>query len=241
MITLRNLTVSADKKTLLKNISFSFEPGKTYALFGPNGAGKSTLAASLMGHPHYTLKRGSQILFNGKRIDRLSPEERSALGMFLSFQNPLPLPGVSAGQLFRLAFEKEGSPILVQKRALDFALELGLSGKHLSRSLNDGFSGGEKKKLEALQIAMFSPSFLILDEIDSGADVDALKKIGKLIKKTAPKGQTRLIITHSEKLLTILKPDHVLVMKNGLIEKTGGKELVKKIFQEGFEMPVSRS
>ncbi len=235
MITLEHLTVTADKKTILKDVSFSFEAGKTYALFGPNGAGKSTLASVIAGHPHYVLKRGSRILFNEKRIDRLAPEERSRLGIFLSFQNPLPLPGVSASNLFRIAFEQEAAPLLVHQRALDYAFELGLTGQHLSRSMNDGFSGGEKKKLEALQIAMFKPKFLILDEIDSGADVDAVKKIGKLIARSKSSETTTIIITHSEKLLSILKPDQVLVMKDGSIEKVGGPEMVKEVFREGFE------
>ncbi|MBP7822682.1 MAG: Fe-S cluster assembly ATPase SufC [Candidatus Moranbacteria bacterium] len=235
MLELKNITASTDGKVILRDISFTFESGKTYAIFGPNGAGKSTLASIIAGHPNYSLKRGSQILFEGKRIDRLAPEKRAALGIFLSFQNPLPLPGVSASNLFRIAFEKEGAPLIVHKRALDYAFELGLTGKHLSRSMNDGFSGGEKKKLEALQVAMFTPKFLILDEVDSGADIDAIKKIGKLIKKTRSPEQTTLIITHSEKLLSILKPDVVIVMKAGIIEKVGSPLMIKEVFREGFE------
>lgn len=235
MLELRKITASTEGKTILHDISFVFETGKTYALFGPNGAGKSTLASVIAGHPNYSLKRGSQIFFDGKRIDRLSPEKRARLGIFLSFQNPLPLPGVSASNLFRIAFEKEGAPIVVHKRALNYALELGLTGKHLSRSMNDGFSGGEKKKLEALQAAMFTPKFLILDEIDSGADIDAVKKIAKLMAKTKSKDQTTIIITHSEKLLSLLKPDTVLILKDGRIEKTGGVEMVKEVFEKGFE------
>lgn len=235
MLELKNLTASTEGKTILRDISFVFETGKTYALFGPNGAGKSTLASVIAGHPNYSLKRGSRIFFDGKRIDRLAPEKRAGLGIFLSFQNPLPLPGVSASNLFRITFEKEGAPILVHKRALDYALELGLTGKHLSRSMNEGFSGGEKKKLEALQAAMFAPKFLILDEIDSGTDIDAIKKIGKMLKKRRSPEQTTLIITHSEKLLSILNPDVVIVMKNGVIEKIGDQSMVKEVFREGFE------
>lgn len=235
MLELKKITVSTEGKTILHDISFRFESGKIYALFGPNGAGKSTLASIIAGHPNYSLKRGSQILFNGKRIDRLNPEERSNLGIFLSFQNPLPLPGVSTSNLFRIAFEKEQAPLLVHQRALDYAFELGLTGKHLSRSMNEGFSGGEKKKLEALQVAMYAPSFLILDEIDSGTDIDAVKKIGRLLKKTRPANQTVIIITHSEKLLSILKPDVVIVMKDGAIDKVGDPSMVKEVFKEGFE------
>ena len=238
MLELKNITASTEGEIILRDISFVFETGKTYAIFGPNGAGKSTLASVIAGHPSYSLKRGSRILFNGKRIDRFTPEKRAGLGIFLSFQNPLPLPGVSASQLFRIAFEKEGAPLLVHKRALDYAFELGLTGKHLSRSMNEGFSGGEKKKLEALQVAMFTPKFLILDEIDSGADIDAIKKIGKLIKKTKSPDQTTLIITHSEKLLSTLKPDVVVVMKDGVIEKVGDLSMVKEVFKEGFENNV---
>ncbi len=235
MLELKNLSVSADGKNILKNISFSFERGKTYAIFGPNGAGKSTLAHAIAGHPGYTLKRGSQITFDGKRIDALTPEKRSALGIFLSFQNPLSLPGVSAFDLFRLHFEKEGDPLAVRNRAIAHATALGLTVDHLTRSMNDGFSGGEKKKLEALQALMYAPKFLILDEIDSGADIDAVKKIGKLLLKYKPKDATTLIITHSEKLLSIMKPDVVIVMKRGTIEKVGTASLVKEVFREGFE------
>lgn len=235
MLELKNLSVSADGKNILKNISFTFETGKTYALFGPNGAGKSTLAHAIAGHPGYVLKRGSQIFFNGKRIDALTPEKRGALGIFLSFQNPLPLPGVSAFDLFRLKFEGEGNPLAVRNRALAHAQALGLDESHLTRSMNEDFSGGEKKKLEALQAIMYTPRFLILDEIDSGADIDAVKRIGKLILKSKPKDATTLIITHSEKLLSIMKPDVVIIMKDGAIEKIGDVSLVKEVFREGFE------
>ncbi len=235
MLELKNITAKTEGKTILHDISFLFETGKTYALFGPNGAGKSTLAMLIAGYPGYSLKRGSKILFDGKRIDQYAPEKRAELGILLSFQNPLPLPGVSASQLFRIAFEKEGAPLIIHKRALDYAFELGLTGKHLSRSMNESFSGGEKKKLEALQVAMFTPKFLILDEIDSGADIDAIKKIGRLIRKTSSPERTTLIITHSEKLLALLKPDVVIVMKDGMIEKVGKPSMVKEVFKQGFE------
>jgi Fe-S cluster assembly ATP-binding protein len=235
MLELKNLSASADGKNIIKNISFSFEAGKIYALFGPNGAGKSTLAHAIAGHPKYSLKRGSQILWSGKRIDTLAPDKRSQLGIFLSFQNPLPLPGVSALDLFRLRFEAEGDPLAMRKRALAHAKTLGLEESHLTRSMNEDFSGGEKKKLEALQAIMYAPRFLILDEIDSGADIDAVKKIGKCILTSRPKDSTILIITHSEKLLSLLKPDTVIVLKDGAIEKTGGAPLMKEVFREGFE------
>lgn len=238
MLELKNLTVSTEGKTILKNISFSFETGKTYALFGPNGAGKSTLAQAIAGHPHYALSQESEILFQGKPLHTLTPEKRARAGIFLSFQNPLPLPGVSTFDLFRLAFEKEGDPLAVRKRTLAHAETLGLTHDHLTRSMNDGFSGGEKKKLEALQAVMFHPTFLILDEIDSGADVDAVKKIGKLLQKTQSPETTLLIITHSEKLLSILKPDQVIVMNDGCIEKTGGPDMVEEVFAKGFEKNV---
>ncbi len=235
MLELRNITAKTEGKTILKDISFVFETGKTYAILGPNGAGKSTLASVIAGHPNYSLKRGGRIFFDGERIDGIAPEKRARLGIFLSFQNPLPLPGVSASQLFRIAFEEEGAPLIVHQRALEYATSLGLIGKHLSRSMNEGFSGGEKKKLEALQAAMFTPQFLILDEIDSGADVDTIQKIARLLKKTRIPNQTTLIITHSEKLLSLMKPDIVIVMKDGAIEKVGDATLVQKVFEEGFE------
>ncbi len=235
MLELKKLTVTADGKRIINNVSFPFEKGKTYALFGQNGAGKSTLAHAIAGHPGYTLKPGSQILFDGKRIDALAPEKRSALGIFLSFQNPLPLPGVSAFDLFRLKFEWEGDPLAVRERAIALAQTLGLTTDHLTRSMNEDFSGGEKKKLEALQALMYAPRFLILDEIDSGADIDAVKKIGKLLLASKSTDRTTLIITHSEKLLSILKPDVVIVMKDGAFERIGDPTMVKEVFREGFE------
>jgi Fe-S cluster assembly ATP-binding protein len=235
MLELKNLSVNADGKNIIKNISFSFESGKTYALFGQNGAGKSTLAHAIAGHPGYSLKRGSRISFHGTRIDTLAPEKRSALGIFLSFQNPLPLPGVSAFDLFRLKFEKEGDPLAVRQRAIGLAQTLGLTTDHLTRSMNEDFSGGEKKKLEALSALMYAPRFLILDEIDSGADIDAVKKIGKLLLASKSTDRTTLIITHSEKLLSILKPDVVIVMKDGALERVGGPTMVKEVFKQGFE------
>lgn len=235
MLTVSNLSVSVDKKPLLDRFSFAFKEGKTYALLGPNGCGKSTLAQTLMGHPHYAVKRGGKIALAGKDLVRLAPEKRAALGLFLAFQNPLPLPGIRAGELLRLALEKRIDPVVLHKRIRTIAAKLHIKEELLERSLNDGFSGGEKKKLEALQAILLAPSVAIFDEIDTGVDVDALKLIAKTLQTELPAESTTIFITHSAKLLKYIKPDEILVMKSGKLVATGGMDLAKAIERNGFD------
>lgn len=234
MLILTNLSVSADQKPILDRFSFTFAPGKSYALLGPNGCGKSTLAQTLMGHPHYRVKRGGKIVLAGKDITRLAPEKRAALGLFLAFQNPLPLSGVRIGDLLRLALEKKIDPVVLHKRIRTMAAKLHIQEELLGRSLNDGFSGGEKKKLEALQAILLAPTIAIFDEIDTGVDVDALKQIAKTLQTELPAESTTIFITHSAKLLKYIRPDEILVMKSGKLVATGGMELAKKIETQGF-------
>lgn len=235
MLSIKNLSVSVAGKTLLHDLNFDFEPGKTYALMGPNGSGKSTLALALMGHPHYTIKRSAQISWNGKNLKNLSPDQRAALGIFLSFQSPLELSGITVFELLRLALTGRIAPVELHAKIKEYARELGIKDELLTRSLNQGFSGGEKKKLEALQAVLLTPRFALFDEIDSGVDIDALRRIIHFLKKHLSKDTTLLFITHSTKLLQTVDADRVIVLKEGRIIRTGKRALTATIEQKGFE------
>ncbi len=235
MLSIRNLSVSVEGKKILHDFSFDFKSGKTYALMGPNGSGKSTLASALMGHPKYALARGSKILIGSKNLKNLSPDERAKLGVFLSFQTPMELAGVTVFELLRLALEKKIAPVALHKLVAEYAKELRIKDELLKRSLNAGFSGGEKKKLEALQAALLEPRFAIFDEIDTGVDVDALKTITKFLAKHLPRETTLVFITHSTRLLKAIAPDKVLVLRDGRLAKTGGTALAKQIEAKGFD------
>lgn len=235
MITLKNLSVSIGKKKILNDISFQFKPGTTYALMGPNGSGKSTLASAIMGHPDIQFSRSSKILLGMKDLKNLAPDKRAALGVFLSFQTPLEIPGVTVFDLLRIALEKKMDPVALHRQVQTYAQELHIPDELLKRSLNVGFSGGEKKKLEALQAVMLKPQFALFDEIDTGVDVDALKIISKFLKKHLPKETTLVFITHSTRLLKYINPDEVLVIKEGRLVKSGKASLAKLIEEKGFE------
>lgn len=241
MLTLKNLTVSVGKKIILENINFTFEKGKTYAVMGPNGSGKSTLAYAIMGHPAYYVKSTSRIIFDPdtigagkKRIDTLSPDKRSQEGIFLSFQSPLSLSGVTPFQLLRLALSGKQNPLKVKEKLDMYAKQLKIDEELLHRSLNEGASGGEKKKLEVLQAAVLNPRCVIFDEVDTGVDIDALKIISKFIN-TNKKGKTYIVITHYNRILKYLKPDKVLVMMDGRLVKVGNSQLARKIEKDGYE------
>lgn len=235
MVTLHNLSVAIEGKSILEDISFTFRPGRTYALMGPNGSGKSTLASALMGHPKVSYSKQTKILVGGKNIKNLAPDKRARLGMFLSFQTPLELPGITVFELLRLALEKKIEAVKLHGLVKEYAKELHIKEELLKRSLNEGFSGGEKKKLEALQAVLLAPRFALFDEIDTGVDVDALKTISQFLKKRLPKETTLVFITHSTRLLRYVKPEEVLVMKQGRLVKTGKGALAKKIEEQGFE------
>lgn len=235
MLTLQNLSASIEDKKIIDNVSFSFKPGKTYALMGPNGSGKSTLASSIMGHPNIFYSRASKILVQKKNIKSLPPDKRAALGIFLSFQTPLEIPGVNIFDLLRIALEKKLDPVTLHKQVKSYAKELHIKDELLKRSLNVGFSGGERKKLEALQAVMLQPQFAFFDEVDTGVDVDALKTISHFLKKYLPKETTLVFITHSTRLLKYVSPDEVLVIKNGRLVKSGKASLAKMIEEKGFE------
>lgn len=238
MLTIKNLSVAIEDKAILKDLSLSLLPGTTTALLGPNGSGKSTLGNTLLGAPFITITGGS-LLWQDKDITNLPTHERALLGIFLTFQSPLPLSGVSAMDLFRAALvtggHKKYSARELHSLVQQYTEELALPKEFLQRSLHEGFSGGERKKMEALQAVLFAPELVIFDELDTGVDVDALKTITAFLQKNLPANTARIFITHSHKLLSLLAPDQVVVLKNGSIVATGGHTLAEQIEQNGFE------
>lgn len=234
MLTIKKLSVHAGKKEILKEIDFSFEKGKIYAVMGPNGSGKSTLAYTLMGHPTYIVNGKSKVMFEGKNITSEKPEVRSKKGIFLSFQTPLSLSGVKVSQLLQLALQGKKDPLAIREEIKKYAHELKIHDELLSRSLNDGASGGEKKKIEVLQAAVLDKKVLIFDEIDTGVDVDALKTIAQFLMKHK-RGKTYIIITHYNRILRYLTPDKILVLIGGKLKKVGGPKLADTIEEVGYE------
>ncbi|MGB4966520.1 MAG: Fe-S cluster assembly ATPase SufC [Microgenomates group bacterium] len=235
MLTLKNLLVSIESKKILKNINYTFEPGKVYAIMGPNGSGKSTLASTVMGHPIYSVSKTSKIMFEGENITEMEPNERSNKGIFLSFQTPMALTGVTIYQFMRYALTGKMDALKIRQGVQKFAKKLRISEDLLSRSLNDGFSGGEKKKMEVLQAALLDPKLAFFDEIDTGVDVDALRSIAKFIQAMRTPQKTFVIITHYNRILKYLKPDKILVLKNGQIVKEGDFKLAQEIEKKGYD------
>lgn len=233
MLSLHRLTVSIGKKTILRDISYDFEEGKVYAVMGPNGSGKSTLAYSIMGHPEYEMPSYSKVTFNGRNIKEDSADKRSQAGIFLSFQSPLSLSGVRISELLQLALLGKKDPLVIRKEIQSYARKLKVSEELLSRSLNEGASGGEKKKLEVLQAAVLDKKLMVFDEIDTGVDVDALRVIAKFLHDTRSK-KTYIVITHYNRILRYLKPDKVLVVIGGRLKKVGSYTLAEKIEKKGY-------
>ena len=240
LLQVRELDVSIDGNLpILHDISLSIKPGETHVLMGPNGAGKSTLGYTLMGNPHYVVTKGG-IVFDGNDITREDPDKRAKAGIFLSFQNPLEVPGISLGSFLRNATrELSGQPVKLlafQKRLNAVLKTLDMDGVYADRDLNVGFSGGEKKKAEILQLLMLAPKLAILDETDSGLDVDAVRTVSRGIEEYQKQNDgALLIITHATKILESLHVDYAHVMVNGTIVETGDGSLVEKINREGFE------
>ena len=233
MIELKNLTISVADKIIIKNLSLNLKKNKVYVLMGPNGSGKSTLALTLMAHPLYQIKSG-KILFEKKDITDLAPEKRANLGMFLSFQSPLSLSGVSMFSLLRTAIAGKKDPLALREKIEKTAKLLRIKKELLERSFNEGASGGEKKKLELLQAAILNPKFLMFDEIDTGVDIDALRTIAQFMEKNK-KDKTYLLITHYNRILKYVKPDEVLVMMEGKIVKQGDYRLAEEIEKDGYK------
>lgn len=232
MLLLKNLSVSASNKIILNQLNYDFKKNKVYALMGPNGSGKSTLAYAIAGHPAYKIIQG-KILFNGKNINEETADKRAKHGIFLSFQTPLSLNGVSVFQLLRLALSGKKEPLTVKKEIDKMAKKLHIKKELLTRSLNDGTSGGEKKKLELIQAALLEPKFLIFDEIDTGVDIDALKTIAQFLDEFK-KNKTVVLITHYNRILKYIKPNEVLIMIDGKIVKKGNHQLATAVEKKGY-------
>lgn len=236
---IQNLSVSVKHKEIIRDISLSIKTGEVHVIMGPNGSGKSTLSLALAGHPDYTVTNG-KILINNLDITGLSPEKRAQLGLFLAFQKPLAVAGVGIINFLKTAYMKKnpgGKDISIRSFLETVKNNAGLfklNEEFLKRGLNDGFSGGEAKKLEMLQMAVLKPDFSILDEIDTGLDVDALKTVATGIE-TFRKEMGIILITHYQRILKYLKPDAVHIMIDGKIAESGGFSLVKKIEEKGYE------
>ncbi|MFT4781026.1 MAG: Fe-S cluster assembly ATP-binding protein [Psychroserpens sp.] len=242
MLEIKNLHASVEGKGILKGINLEVKAGEIHAIMGPNGSGKSTLASVIAGKDEYDVEKG-QILLDGQDIEELSAEERAHKGVFLSFQYPIEIPGVSVTNFIKTAInanrKAKGLGDMPAKDMLKMIREkselLEIDRKFLSRSLNEGFSGGEKKRNEIFQMAMLEPKLAILDETDSGLDIDALRIVANGVNKLKSKDNAVIVITHYQRLLDHIVPDFVHVLYNGRIVKTGTKELAHELEEKGYD------
>ncbi len=241
---IRNLHVSINGTPILKGVNLTINQGETHALMGPNGSGKSTLAYALMGHPAYTVDAG-QVIFDGEEVLELEADERSRLGLFLAFQYPVAVPGVSVANFLRSAInarrksqnpEDQGISIPQFRKLLTQKMDLlGIDHKFAGRYLNEGFSGGEKKRNEILQLATLEPRVAILDETDSGLDIDALRIVADGVNKLKGPDLGILVITHYKRMLDYLQPQHIHLMMDGRIVESGGPELAEEVELAGYK------
>jgi len=242
---INNLHVNIDGKPILQGVNLTVPQGEVHAIMGPNGTGKSTLASTLLGHPSYEIVEG-EILFKGKSIMDLGTDERSRMGLFLAFQYPVSIPGVTVANFLRTALnarkkainpEDKGIPVPEFRKLLKEKMEeLKIDSSFAGRYLNEGFSGGEKKRIEVLQMAVLQPEIAILDEIDSGLDIDALRIVSEGVNLLREKQNLGvLVITHYQRLLNYIKPDVVHVMMDGKIVESGGPDLAVHLEEHGYE------
>jgi Fe-S cluster assembly ATP-binding protein len=242
LLQIKNLHANINGKEILKGINLTINPGEVHALMGPNGSGKSTLSAVLAGNPAFEVTEG-EVIFNGKNLLALSPEDRSREGLFMSFQYPVELPGVSMVNFMRTAVNEHrkyqglapmsASDFLKMMREKKELVEL--DNKLANRSVNEGFSGGEKKRNEIFQMAMLEPRLSILDETDSGLDIDALRIVANGVNKLKSKDNASIVITHYQRLLDYIVPDFVHVLYKGRIVKSAGKELALELEEKGYD------
>ncbi|MGL4820060.1 MAG: Fe-S cluster assembly ATPase SufC [Bacilli bacterium] len=239
-LTIKDLHVAIEDKQILKGVNLEVKGGEIHAIMGPNGTGKSTLSSAIMGHPKYEVTSG-EVILDGEDVLEMEVDERARAGLFLAMQYPSEIAGVTNADFLRSAMNarrEEGDEISLMKfiRTLDKSMEfLEMNGDMAQRYLNEGFSGGEKKRNEILQLMMLQPKIAILDEIDSGLDIDALKVVSKVINEMRGEDFGCLIITHYQRLLNYITPDYVHVMMNGRIVKSGGPELAHRLEAEGYD------
>lgn len=242
---IKNLRVSIEEKLILKDLSLEVKLGEIHAIMGPNGSGKSTMAYALAGHPKYEVE-GGEVWLDGVNLLELSPDERARMGLFLAFQYPTAIPGISMANFLRTAVNaikgeqngngKKGIPITEFRKMLMEKMDLLKIDKSFARRyLNEGFSGGEKKRAEILQMALLEPKFGILDETDSGLDIDALKIVSEGVNALTGPDRGFIVITHYQRILNYIKPHFVHVMYNGQIVKSGGPELAEQLEVEGYD------
>lgn len=238
MLKIENLHAEIDGTEILKGVDLEINPGEVHAIMGPNGSGKSTLANVIMGNPVYEVTEG-KIIFENEEITEEPVDNRAKLGMFLAFQYPESIPGVTIVNMLKTALtnieETEYTTLELRLKVADAMEQLGLSADFADRYLNEGFSGGERKRNEILQLAVLNPKLAVLDETDSGLDVDGLKVVGEGVSKLKTPDKGYLVVTHYQRLLEYIKPDFVHVFVDGKIIETGGIELSDKLEQEGYE------
>ena len=242
MLKIKGIHAKIEDKSILNGINLEIKPGEVHAIMGPNGSGKSTLASVITGKEEYEITKGN-ILFENKDLDEVSPEERAHKGIFMSFQYPIEIPGVTITNFLKTAInetkkargEKEMSAKDMLKMLREKSNMLEIDGKFLSRSINDGFSGGEKKRNEIFQMAMLEPKLAILDETDSGLDIDALKIVANGVNKLRSKKNAIMVITHYQRLLDYIVPDYVHVLFDGKIVKSGTKDLALELEEKGYD------
>ena len=242
MLKIENLHVSVEGKEILKGLSLDVKPGEIHAIMGPNGSGKSTLSSVIAGNEDYEVVKGN-IFYNGENIEDLSADERANRGIFMSFQYPVAIPGITVTNFIKTAInsnlkargEKEMPAGKMLKKIREKSKLLEIDSKFLSRSLNEGFSGGEKKRNEIFQMAMLEPNLAILDETDSGLDIDALKVVANGVNKLKNDDNAIVIITHYQRLLDYITPDFVHVLQEGKISKSGDKSLALELEEKGYD------
>ncbi len=242
MLVIKDLTATVNDKEVLKGISLEIKAGEVHAIMGPNGSGKSTLGKVIAGHPAYEVTGGT-VTFEGKDLFELEADARARAGIFLGFQHPIEVPGVSNAQFLRLAYNKQAEangreeldPLEFDDYIKEKIAVVGMRPEFLDRSLNEGFSGGEKKRNEILQMAVLEPKLAILDELDSGLDVDALRIVGEAVNGMKSKDRAILLVTHYQRLLDHIPAERIHVLAGGRIVKSGGPELAREIEKQGYD------
>src|SRR5512133_2875016 len=242
MLEIRNLHAGIDGREILKGINLTVNKGEIHAIMGPNGSGKSTLAKVLAGHPAYEVTAG-EVLYEGKNLLEMPPDERAREGVFMAFQYPIEVPGVSNAQFLRLAYnekrkhlgEEELDPLEFKDLLKERAKIVEMDASFMTRSVNEGFSGGEKKRNEILQMAVLEPKLAILDETDSGLDIDALRVVANGVNQLKTPENAVIVVTHYQRLLNYIVPDFVHVLANGRIAREGGKELALELEEKGYD------